>query len=155
MSTTENGTNNGVENTSDQMIKKLCRQLAYTRIICIITSILTMFLLLGGVYLSKQIWIIAEQVQPVIDQVAAVDIENANAALRQVKDSLEDIDLEQVMAALDQAVSTLEEVDIDALNHAIEGLDTRELSETLANINEAASSLRDTEALIKAVFGIK
>ena len=59
------------------------------------------------------------------------------------------------MAALDQAVSTLEEVDIDALNHAIEGLDTRELSETLANINEAASSLREMEASFKAMFGRK
>ena len=50
-------------------------------------------------------------------------------------------------------MAALDELDIDALNSAIEGLDTTELSEALGNLNDAVASLQRVEASIGAVFG--
>ena len=94
----------------EQQIKKLRRDLTFTRIMCLITSVLTILLLVGGGYLLNQVRGIMGQVQPVLDQAAAVDIENVNATLRQVKVSLENVDLEQVAEMMEQAVETLNEV---------------------------------------------
>ncbi len=95
------------------------------------------------------------QVQPVLDQAAAVDVENVNETLRQVRESLEDVDLEQVAAMMEQAVETLDEVDVEALNDAISGLDTKELSRTMANLNDAVESLRSVEDSLNRIFGRK
>ena len=136
-----------------QTTKKLLRELAVTRIMCLICSVLTILLLVGGAYLFSQVRDILEQVQPVLEQVEAVDVDNVNEALMQIRTSLENIDLEHVVETMEQAVETLNEVDIEALNSAISGLDTEELSETLANINDAVDSLQKVEDSINSVFG--
>lgn len=138
---------------SEKLIRKLRRELLFTRIMCLITSVLTILLLVGGGYLLNQVRGIMGQVQPVLDQAAAVDIENVNATLRQVKVSLENVDLEQVAEMMEQAVETLNEVDIEALNDAISGLDTEELSRTLANLNDAVESLKRVEESLDKIFG--
>lgn len=138
---------------SEKLIKKLRRELVFTRIMCLVTSILTILLLVGGAYLLKQVKGIMVQVQPVLDQAAAVDVENANATLRQVRISLENVDLAQVAEMLEQAVETLNEVDIEALNEAISGLDTEELSRTLVNLNDAVESLKQVEDSLNKIFG--
>lgn len=48
--------------------------------------------------------------------------------------------------------STRSTVDIEALNSAIEGLDTEELSRTLANLNDAVESLHKMEASLNNLF---
>lgn len=138
---------------SDNLIKKLRRELLVTRIMCGVTSALTILLLAGGGYLFGQMRRVVEQVQPVIEQAKAVDVENMNETLRQVRTSLENIELEEVVATLKQAVDTLDTVDIDALNSAIEGLNTEELSKALANLNDAVDSLRKVEQSLGSVFG--
>lgn len=138
---------------SEKLIKKLRRDLVFTRIMCLVTSVLTILLLVGGAYLLNQVQGIMLQVQPVLDQAAAVDVENVNATLRQVKVSLENVDLEQVAEMMEQAVETLNEVDIEALNDAISGLDTEELSRTLANLNDAVESLKKVEDSLNKIFG--
>lgn len=140
---------------SEKLIRKLRREPLFTRIMCLITSALTILLLAGGAYLLEQAKGIMMQVQPVLDQAAAVDVENVNETLRQVRESLEDVDLEQVAAMMEQAVETLDEVDVEALNDAISGLDTKELSRTMANLNDAVESLRSVEDSLNRIFGRK
>lgn len=138
---------------SEKLIKKLRRELAFTRIMCLVTSLLILALLASGGYVLRQVNGIMGQVQPVLDQAAAVDVENVNDTLRQVKRSLEDVDLAQVAEMMEQAVETLEEVDIEALNEAISGLDTQELSRTMANLNDAVESLKRVESSLNRIFG--
>lgn len=145
--------NGELDKTTEQMMKKLRRELIFTRIMCMITSILTILLLVGGAYILKQVHVIMEQTQPVLDQVIAVDVGNVNETLRQVRVSLENVDLEQVAETMEQAVETLNEVDIEALNNAISGLDTEELSKTLANLNKAVESLQKVEDSLNSLFG--
>lgn len=142
-----------MDKAAEQMIKKLRRELVFTRIMCMVTSVLTILLLAGGAYALKQVQLVVEQAQPVMEQVAAVDVENVNETLRQVKVSLENVDLADVADTLKQAVDTLNEVDIEALNSAIEGLDTEELSKTLANLNDAVASLQKMEDSLNSLFG--
>ena len=137
----------------ENMMKKLRRELMFTRIMCMVTSALTVLLLAGGADLFGQVQTIAQQAQPVMEQVAAVDVENVNETLRQVRSSLENVDLKEVADTLKQAVDTLNGVDIEALNNAIEGLDTEELSRTLANLNDAVESLHKMEDSLNMLFG--
>lgn len=138
---------------NEQLTKKLHKELIFTRIMCMISSILTILLLVGGAYLFGQVRVVLEEVQPVLEQVEAVDVDNVNEALMQLRISLENVDLEQVVETMDQAVEALNEIDIDALNSAISGLDTEELSETLANLNDAVETLQEVEDSIHSVFG--
>ena len=141
------------EQNFDQQMKKLRRDLAFTRGVCIITSILTLLLICGGGYLFMRMQGVLENAQPILEQVAEVDIENVNETLCQIRTTLENVDLDHVVETMEQAVETLEEVDIDALNSAIEGLDTTELSEALTNLNDAVESLQRMEDSIGSVFG--
>lgn len=61
--------------------------------------------------------------------------------------------MKEVADTLKQAVDTLNGVDIEALNNAIEGLDTEELSRTLANLNDAVESLHKMEDSLNMLFG--
>lgn len=142
-----------INEASEKLIKKLRRELAFTRIMCLVTSLLILALLAGGGYVLRQVNGIMGQMQPVLDQAAVVDVENVNDTLRQVKRSLEDVDLAQVAEMMEQAVETLEEVDIEALNEAISGLDTQELSRTMANLNDAVESLKRVESSLNRIFG--
>ncbi len=136
----------GTELVSGQMLKKFRRELAITRLMCIVTSILIVCLLAGGVYVLRQ-------VQPILEQAAAVDVENINETLSQVKSSLENVNLKQAAETMQQVAETIESVDLEAWNNAIDGLDTAELSKTLANLNDAVESLRQIETSINSVFG--
>ncbi len=141
------------EQNYDHQMKKLRRDLAFTRGVCIITSILTLLLLCGGGYLFLRMQGILENVQPILEQAAEVDIENVNETLWQIRTMLDTVDLDYAVETMEQAVAALDELDIDALNSAIEGLDTTELSEALGNLNDAVESLQRVEASIGAVFG--
>lgn len=134
------------EQNFEQQMKKLRRDLAFTRVVCILTSVVTLLLICGGGYLFWRMQGILENAQPILEQVAEVDIENVNETLWQIRTTLETVDLEQ-------AVETLDELDIDALNSAIEGLDTTELSEALSNLNDAVESLQRVEDSFGSVFG--
>lgn len=137
----------------EKLIRKLRRELLFTRIMCLVTSVLTILLLVGGGYLFRQAEGVMVQVQPVLDQAAAVDIENVNETLWQVRTSLAEVDLAEVAEMMEQAVEALDEVDFEALNKAISGLDTEELSRTMANLNDAVESLKKVEDSLNTLFG--
>ena len=113
---------------------KLSRELRVTRIFCMISSILTVLVLIGGIFFFAALREARADAEPVIQQIVALDIEGFNLALEQLNMTLESVDWEQVSLAIEQ-------LDIDALNTAIENLDTAELSEALENLNNAVDAL--------------
>lgn len=121
---------------TDPNTRQLIRELRITRIACIISSVLTLCLLAGGVFLYGRVQRITETCEPVVEKVSALDVESLNRTMDNINASLEEVNWEQVAAAL-------EELDVDALNSAIEGLDTAELTQSLKNLNEAVEKIRE------------
>lgn len=139
-----------------QILEKLRKELRTTRIFCAISSVLTLLLLVGGCiavviaqdYAGK-VQEYAEEVTPVIEQLAKLDVEEFNLTMENVNTSLQSVDWEQVAASL-------EALDVDALNEAIENLDTEELTEALKNLNDVSATLRvvgDKVSSWTSVFG--
>ena len=93
------------EQNYDHQMKKLRRDLAFTRGVCIITSILTLLLLCGGGYLFLRMQGILENVQPILEQAAEVDIENVNETLWQIRTMLDTVDLDYAVETMEQAVA--------------------------------------------------
>lgn len=123
-------------NVTDLNTQQLIRELKITRIACIISSVLTLCLLAGGVFLFGRVQRMAEICEPVVEQVSALDVESLNRTMDNVNASLEEVDWVQVADAL-------EKLDVEALNSAIEGLDTTELTKSLKNLNDAVERIRE------------
>lgn len=125
---------------------QLSRELKTTRIFCLITSLMTAFLLAGGVFLYIQTKeLISEKLAPLAQQAAHVDVDALNDAIRQIDATLESVNWEQVS-------NTLGKLDVDALNDAIDHLDTRELSRTLANLNAAVDTLQKAKEALDSLL---
>ncbi len=124
--------NHLTETNSSQLIKEL----RFTRIVCLISSVLTLCLLVCGILLFGRVHRIVAVCEPVVEKLTAIDVERLNSTMDYVNASLAEVDWEQVAEALG-------ELDVEALNSAIEGLDTKELTEALANLNTAAEKLKE------------
>ncbi len=123
-------------NAMDSSTSQLMKELRFTRIICIISSVLTFCLLVGGVFLFGEVQKLAEICEPAIEKLSDVDVESLNETLDNVNASLESVDWEQV-------ADVLGELDVDALNSAIEDLDTEELTEALQNLNDTVDKIKE------------
>lgn len=121
----------------DAATRRLLRELKFTRMICMVSSLLTLCLLTGGVFLFGKVQELTQMCEPVVEKASELDVESLNSTLNHVNASLEEVDWEEVAAALGK-------LDVDALNTALEGLDTQELSESLRNLNDAAEKIRET-----------
>ncbi len=124
-------------------VGQLMKELRFTRIICMISSVLTLCLLLGGIFLFDRVQKLAAVCEPAIEKISDVDVQSLNETLYHVNVSLKSVDWEQVADALG-------ELDVEALNSAIEGLDTQELTESLQNLNEAVDKLRELNEKMSA-----
>lgn len=125
-----------MENIAEASVtRQLMKELKFTRIICLISSALTLCLLAGGVLLYGRVQELAEICEPVVEQVSRLDVEGLNSTMDNINDSLEAVDWQQVSDALG-------ELDVEALNSAIEGLDTAELTESLQNLNDAVDTVK-------------
>lgn len=128
---------------------KLGRQLLWTRICSIITSLLLICVLVGGAYVFRYVqqmeqelagYVVQmngymQELQPAAEQLARLDIASLNETLGKVNVTLTQVDWEQLS-------SQISELDVVALNEAIEGLDTEALTEALDNLNATAEKLR-------------
>lgn len=112
-------------------MSKLLRELRFTRIVSIISSLLAVLLLVWGGYLVYTVKSIMREAEPAMEKIAEVDVESLNASLEHVNETLETVDLESVAQAID-------ELDVEGLNAAIESLDMEELTKALKNLNDAA-----------------
>lgn len=122
--------------TVDISTQQLRKELRFTRIVCMVTSVLTIFLLAGGILLFGRVQELAAICEPVAEKVSELDVESLNDTLAHVNVALETVDWEQVADALG-------ELDVDAINSAIEGLDTEELSKSLKNLNDAVEKIQE------------
>ncbi|MDE6926860.1 MAG: hypothetical protein K2O97_14540 [Acetatifactor sp.] len=116
--------------------QKLIKELKRTQIICMVLSFLSLCLLGGGILLFGKVQELTEICRPVAEKVSALDVESLNDTLAHINASLETVDWEQVADALG-------ELDVEAINSAIEGLDTEELSESLKNLNDAVEKVQE------------
>lgn len=161
-------------NTSETSFNQLRKELRATRIFCVISSLLTGMLLVGGIFLYgqiKPIFELVEDTKPVIEEMAELDIDSVNLTLEQISYTLGTVDWQQVSDAVSsvdwqqasdaigsvdwQAVSdSLSELDVDAINEAIEGLDTEELSKAIENLNNTVEALEGLREKISSFTGL-
>lgn len=133
---------------TDPVVHQLMKELRFTQIICVVSSLLTLCLLAGGIFLFCRVRGLAESCRPVVEKVEKLDVESLNDTLAHINSSLETVDWEQVAESLsrldvDAINSAIEKLDVDAINSAIEGLDTEELTQSLKNLNEAVEKIRE------------
>ena len=118
----------------DAVLKRLRGELRMTRVICLVLAMLLVLVLVGGGFFFRELRLAREQMEPLVEQISALNMDELNLALGEVNETLETVDWDQVA----QAIGSL---DVDALNTAIENLDTKELSEALAKLNDAVDAL--------------
>lgn len=127
-------------NELEKSLKQLRGELRATRIFCAISSLLTACLLAGGIFLYTQIQpalTFLQDVRPVMEQLAALDIKGVNDALEQVNNTLGSVDWQQVDSTLGS-------------------IDWQQVSEAIDNLNNAADvieGLGDRLSSITSLFG--
>ncbi len=127
----------------EKNLEQLKKELRATRIFCIISSILTCALLIGGIYVYGQmrpVLGVVEQMGPVAEELKGLDIDSVNATLEQVNTTLGSVNWQEVSDAVGnvdwKGVSdTISELDVEAFNDAVEDLDTEELSKAIERLN--------------------
>ena len=143
---------------NEQIIAKLRKELLWTRIFSIITSVLMVCILIGGIVISNQLREYEAQIKPAVEQLEQLDVNAFNEALNQMSIVVASVDwvmLNDSIASVDweKVSKQLESLDVDALNAAIEGLDTEELTEALENMNDAVEKLRGIADAFSAFGG--
>lgn len=136
------------DNTMELYVAKLQKELRFTRIVCMISSVLMICILVGGAICYNYVQKVVKDVEPVIATVSELNVEELNTTLQSINTSLEEVDWQQVSDAFG-------ELDVEAINDAIDDLDTEEISETLKNLNDTVDKLKEIGDGIKSFFGIK
>lgn len=134
---------NEYQGSMEPAMEKLRKELRATRIFSMISSILMVCILVCGFMVCQGVKPYVEQLWPVVEQLAEVDFAGIANSLQSLETSVNAVDWKY----LSQQVSRL---DVDAINEAIAGLDTEELSKGLENINKAAESLQKMSDSLKA-----
>lgn len=148
----------------ENSLEQLKKELRMTRIFCLVSSVLTCALLVGGILIYTQIKPVMDVVKdatPVINELAKIDMNGVNTTLEQVRGTLESVDWEGVSDAVGsvewQEVSkTISGIDVEAFNKAVEDLDTKELSKAIERLNNVIDVLEgwgEKLGSIKGLFG--
>lgn len=148
----------------ENSLEQLRKELRITRVVCIVSSVLTSALLLGGILLYGQMRPVLEMTKetgPIIEELAELDIESVNMTLEQVGNTLGSVDWKEVSNAIEsvdwqQVSDTIGELDVEAFNNAVEDLDTKEFSKAIERLNKVIDVLEgwgDKLGSIKGIFG--
>ena len=114
--------NNRTEQSKEEIIKSLQKELKITRYCSLLVAVLLLFVIAGGFYVGNKMTpalTAVQKMQPAIEKIEDLDIEMLN--------------------------QKIEQLDIEGLNKIVEDLDAEELSETLRNINDAAAKLKEIQ----------
>lgn len=122
------------QDNAEMIIKKLKKEMMINRVFSIISMVMTTFILLVAVILLIQVKSFIVMAEPVMEQLAKIDMEVLNETLDNFNTIVEGLDFEGL-------IETLEEIDFESINTVMEDLDMEELSETLENINDGAEKL--------------
>ena len=131
--------------TDDMVLKRFRGELRMTRVVCLVLAVLVVLVLAGGGFFFRELRLTREQMEPLVEQISALNMDELNLALEEVNETLETVDWEQVAEAIGS-------LDVDALNTAIENLDTKELSEALTKLNDAVDVLGKIGDSLKLVL---
>ena len=123
-------------------LAKLRRELRVTRVLSIVSSLLMVCVLLGGIMFFNGLQDSYEQLAPVLKKLETVDFETLNRTIASLETSLNAVDWKLVSEQLGA-------LDIEAINNAIEGLDTEELTQALENLNAAVKTLQSIGDALK------
>jgi len=117
-------------------------------VFCIISCLLTVSLLVGGLLVFKQVqpmFQMVGKIEPAMEQFMALDIEEVNETLEQVNATLESVDWQQMSDAVSQ-------LDVDAFNDAIKGLNTEAISKAVENMNKAVDIMEKWGNALGSIF---
>lgn len=129
--------------TEESAIEALRKELRLTRIFSAVTSLLIIAVLVGGFWVCSEVKGYVEEVWPLVEQLSTVDFAAINSTMEKLDQTVGTVDWEYMSQQLGA-------LNVDAINEAIEGLDTEELTKALANINEAAETLQKLSDGMKA-----
>ena len=129
--------------TESSAIDALRRELRITRIFSAVTSILIVVMLAGGFVVCNEVKTYVDEVWPLVEQLSTVDFAAISSTMENLEQTVGTVDWEYMSKQLGA-------LNVDAINEAIEGLDTEELTKALANINEAAETLQKLSDGMKA-----
>lgn len=121
---------------NDSDTRRLMRELRFTRMMCMVSSALTLCLLIGGVFLFGRLQELSQMCQPAIEKISDMDMESFNNTLHQVNATLGNVDWELLS-------ENLGKLDVKALDSAVKGLNTEEFSEALKNLNDAVEKIKE------------
>lgn len=154
----------------EKMVKKLRRDLLWTRIFCVITWLLMAAVLVGGFLFYQKTreyeWQLkkyaedvkehSEEIEIALNQVAQLDMDVLNDTIKETLKVIQAVDWEMLNENIDSVdwatlSKQLSELDIQAINAAIDGLDTEELTTALENLNNGVDKLKKAVDAITAL----
>lgn len=100
---------NSNQDTTNSLIKHLHKELRFTRFFCIISSLLTVFLIVGCifvVYSIQPLFAFINDLQPVLTKLSQLDVDALNSTLQ----NLDAEELSLGLKNLNQALETLTEL---------------------------------------------
>lgn len=131
----------------NQELLQLRRELRTTRIFCGISSLLTLFLLIGGILVVTKAQAYVAEIAPVVEELSQLDVEEFNRTLANINTTLTAVDWEKLSVSLSV-------LDVEALNAAIADLDTAELTEALEHLNAAADTMEDLSGKLEPIMSM-
>ena len=129
--------------TESSAIDALRRELRVTRIFSAVTSLLIIAVLVGGFLVWSEVTTYVDEVWPLVEQLSTMDFAAISSTMEKLDQTVGTVDWENMSKQLGA-------LNVDAINEAIDGLDTEELTKALANINEAAETLQKLSDGMKA-----
>ena len=142
-------------NLEEKDIKKLRQDLLFSRIVSVISLFTTLGLLICGILLFNKFRALSEETEYIIESVSEIEMEDFNLSLITMNKLMENVN--GVLESVDwvEVSKKVTQLDVDALNRAIDGLDTGEISEAVKNLNvavEKVKELSETLGKVKSLF---
>jgi hypothetical protein len=154
----------------EMMLKKFQKELLWTRILCILSSLMMVAVLVGGFLFYQKTkeyeWQLkgyvedvkehSEEIEVALNQVALLDMDVLNDTLKETLKAIQAVDWEMLNENIDSVdwaklSKQLSELDIKAINEAIDGLDTEEITTALENLNNGVDKLKKAVEALTAI----
>lgn len=154
----------------EKMLKKLRRELLWTRILCGLSCLIMVVVLVGGFLFYQKTqeyeWQLksyaddvkehSEEIETALNQMALLDMDVLNETLKETLKVIQAVDWEMLNKNIDSVdwanlSKQLSELDIKAINDAVDGLDTEEITQALENLNNGVDKLKKTVEALSAI----
>lgn len=118
---------------NENSVEILKKELKFTRICSVVSSVLTICLLAAVVILFTKLWPVYEfmnTAKPAVERISEIDVNTLNETIETLNETMGEVDWENLSNSLDA-------LDVEAVNKVIENYDPEEVSRTLDNLNSA------------------